>query len=267
MAEFCEGVGRIGLLALLYLAVGIFPLLLIGVALQFVSGRFRVCCAKLFGTRLYVWLTAPGVMLHEFSHALLCVVFHHEITEFVLFSPQKNGNLGWVSHKWDKNSFWQNLGCFFIGIAPLFFGVAAIVFLTLLLLPTEFLTFPDLPESGLAAFKTQFRSTFITLCRVWVETQILSDWKFWLWLYAVIAIGSQITLSRTDLSGTKSAAAALIGLLLLLAIAVALLPIDGVCLPLIAIRCSAMLCGLLFYLLLLFGVLTLLLTVAAKEWS
>lgn len=158
----------------------------------------------MFGARFCIWSTAPGVMLHEFSHALLCVVFRHRITDFALFSPQKNGNLGWVAHKWNPRSLWQNIGCFFIGVAPIAFGVAAIVFLTLLLLPAESLPFPPLPGSGLEAFRFQFRTTFLALCRFWIEPDLLLRWRSWLWLYAVFAIGSQITLSRADLAGAGS---------------------------------------------------------------
>lgn len=259
MPEFFDALGRTGVAALLWLAAGILPPLIAGTALQFVSGRFRLRCAETFGARFCIWATAPGVMLHEFSHALLCVVFRHKITDFALFSPQKNGNLGWVCHKWDRRSAWQNIGSFFIGVAPLCFGVAAIVFLTLLLLPHEALPFPALPDGGFAAFKFQFRATFLALCRIWVEPGILLDWRLWLWLYAVIAVGSQITLSRADLAGAKSGIAVLMVVLALSAVLAALLLPPGMLLSPGAIRCSAALCGLLFYLLLLFGLLTLLL--------
>ena len=154
MSEIGEAIAKAGLSALLLLAAGVLPPLAAGTVLQLVTGRFRRKAAEVFGARFCIWSTAPGVMLHEFSHALLCVVFRHRITDFALFSPQKNGNLGWVAHKWNPRSLWQNIGCFFIGVAPIAFGVAAIVFLTLLLLPAESLPFPPLPGSRRSAFSS-----------------------------------------------------------------------------------------------------------------
>lgn len=259
MSEIGEAIAKAGLSALLLLAAGVLPPLAAGTVLQLITGRFRRRVAEVFGARFCIWSTAPGVMLHEFSHALLCVVFRHRITDFALFSPQKNGNLGWVAHKWNPRSLWQNIGCFFIGVAPIAFGVAALVFLTLLLLPAESLPFPPLPGSGLEAFRFQFRTTFLALCRFWIEPDLLLRWRSWLWLYAVFAIGSQITLSRADLAGAGSGIAVLGTVLVLLAVSVAALLPPGITLPPAAIRCSAALCGLLFYLLLLFGLLTLIL--------
>jgi len=258
MAELSAAFLRVGTTALLLLAAIVLPPLAIGTVLQLVTGRLRRRAAEVFGAGFCVWVTAPGVMLHEFSHALFCLIFRHRITDFAPFYPQKNGNLGWVIHKWDPRSIWQNIGCFFIGTAPLAFGVAALVFLTLLLLPHGALPFPELPEHGLAAFRVQFRATFAALWKMWITPGFLSRYETWVWLYGVIAIGSQITLSRADLAGAKSG---ILVLSLLLAAAVLLggllLP-AGAGLPPGLVRCSAAVCGLLFYLLLFFGALTLL---------
>ena len=61
------------------------------------------------------------------------------------------------------------------------------------------------------------------------------------------------------LAGAGSGIAVLGTVLVLLAVSVAALLPPGITLPPAAIRCSAALCGLLFYLLLLFGLLTLIL--------
>lgn len=259
MGELAGVVLRTALDAGYLLAAGVLPPLIAGIVLQFVTSLFGVCCIEVFGIRFCVWVTAPGVMMHEFSHALACLVFRHRIRELVLFSPQKNGTLGWVIHEWDTHSLWQRIGCFFIGVAPLGFGLGAILFLTLQLLPYEALPFPDLPDGGAAGFKEQFRATFLGLCGVWINPGILSGWRFWVWLYAMIAIGSQISLSGADLEGAKSGAAALTLVLVVGAVVLALLFPDGMPLPVAAIRFSATICGLLFYLLLLFGGLALLL--------
>lgn len=249
---------RIGTTALLLLAAIVLPPLAIGTVLQLVTGRLRRRAAEVFGPGFCVWVTAPGVMLHEFSHALFCLIFRHRITDFAPFSPQKNGNLGWVVHKWDPRSVWQNVGCFFIGTAPLAFGVAALIFLTLLLLPHEALPFPELPGNGLAAFRIQFRATFSGLWRMWITPDFLPRSQTWIWFYGVIAVGSQITLSRADLAGAKSGVVVLSLLLIAAAVLGALLLPAGSGPPSALIRGSAAACGMLFYFLLFFSALTLL---------
>ena len=267
MPDGFSAVLRTVLGAVCLLAAGVVPPLIAGIALQYFSGSFRLRCAEVFGTRFCIWATAPGVMLHEFSHAFFCLIFRHRIKDFVLFSPQKNGNLGWVSHEWDRRSLWQNIGCFFIGVAPLGFGVTAIVFLTLLLLPYEALPFPEAAEAGVAGFKLQFRATFLGLCRMWIDPGVLSGWRFWIWLYAMIAIGSQITLSRSDLAGAKSGAVVLAVVLAAAALALASVLPRGTAVPAGVLRCSAAVCGLLFHLLMLFGGLTLLMMVCREGTS
>ncbi len=250
---------RVGPNLLLLLALVVVPPLAAGTVLQLITGRLRNRAAEVFGTRLCIYLTAPGVMLHEFSHALFCLIFRHKITDFALFSPQKNGNLGWVVHKWDPHSAWQNIGCFFIGIAPLAFGTAMLIFLTLLLLPHGALPFPELPESGAAAFRLQFRATFVGLWAMWITPEFLTRYQSWIWLYGVIATGSQITLSRADLAGAKSGIQVLSLLVITLVTIVAVLLPQNAGAPPQLVRCSAVVCGMLFYFLLFFGAITLLL--------
>lgn len=258
MDGFQAALLRTGGVALLLLAAVVLPPLAIGTVLQLVTGRLRRRAAEVFGARFCVWVTAPGVMLHEFSHALFCLIFRHRITDFTPFAPQMNGNLGWVEHKWDPHSIWQNIGCFFIGVAPLAFGVAALVFLTLLLLPHEALPFPALPTDGMEAFRLQFRATFGALWKMWITPGFLSRHQTWFWIYGVIAVGSQITLSRADLAGAMSGILVLSLLLVAGALLAALLLPAGAGLPPGAVRISAAVCGLLFYLLLFFSALTLL---------
>lgn len=258
MGETATALLRTGTTALLLLAAAVVPPLAIGTVLQLVTGRLRRRAVEVFGPGLCVWATAPGVILHEFSHALFCLVFRHRITDFAPFAPQKNGNLGWVEHKWDPRSIWQNIGCFFIGVAPLAFGVAALIFLSLLLLPADALPLPELPGSGTAAFRLQFRATFAALWKMWITPGFLSRGQTWIWLYGIIAIGSQITLSRADLAGAKSGILVLSLLLVSAALLGALLLPAGSGPPPALIRCSAAVCGMLFYFLLFFGTLTLL---------
>ena len=49
-----------------------------------------------------------------------------------------DGILGYVRYAYDPGSLWQRLGSFFVGIAPMVLGVAAILLLLRLLTPEVF---------------------------------------------------------------------------------------------------------------------------------
>lgn len=72
------------------------------------------------GVYITAWIGTP---VHEFSHALFCVIFGHKINEVALFKPDKaSGVLGYVTHNYNPKSIYQSIGNFFIGIAPLLVG-------------------------------------------------------------------------------------------------------------------------------------------------
>ncbi len=181
----------------------LFLLFLFGAAMQFVSSFFRNSLTGVFGMTFTAWLTAPGVMLHEAFHALACLIFGHKVKKVVFFSPQKNGSLGYVDHAYDPASPRQRLGHFFIGTAPLWGGYAAIFGLTLLLVPAEYL------PGGLR--------NFISLWWMWFQT---FQWQLCLWVYLILMIGSQITLSRSDLEGARLGVPLLFVLMFLAALGV-----------------------------------------------
>ena len=89
MGELAGVVLRTALDAGYLLAAGVLPPLIAGIVLQFVTSLFGVCCIEVFGIRFCVWATAPGVMMHEFSHALACLVFRHRINAALDCPPQK----------------------------------------------------------------------------------------------------------------------------------------------------------------------------------
>lgn len=76
-----------------------------------------------------------GVPIHEFSHALMALLFRHNIRSIVLFKPEPaKGTLGYVEHQYN-NTMFQRIGCFFIGIAPLAGGCIALYLNNALLYP------------------------------------------------------------------------------------------------------------------------------------
>lgn len=68
------------------------------------------------------WIGTP---VHEISHVIMCMIFGHKVEEVSLFKPEsESGVLGYVVHRYDSKSFYQSVGCLFIGIAPLLGNMA-----------------------------------------------------------------------------------------------------------------------------------------------
>lgn len=101
-------------LNMLYLIV---PLVALIAALYVMQ---KTWCAVFGHKSIYLtgWIGTP---IHEISHVLMCIIFGHKVEEVSLFKPEPDsGVLGYVVHRYDPKSFYQSVGCLFIGMAPLF---------------------------------------------------------------------------------------------------------------------------------------------------
>ena len=74
------------------------PLLLFALLLHTTAALIRQRAALLCGPQLHLWLTFPGVVVHELGHAFFCLVFGHKIVAISLFRPGADGVLGYVKH-------------------------------------------------------------------------------------------------------------------------------------------------------------------------
>ena len=189
-------IGQVLWQTILFLLIGVLPWIAVALVMQLLSNSIRKSLAKIFGIQGYIYLTAPGVMIHEIGHAVFCLIFRHKIVEMKLFSPEEDGTLGYVNHSYNPNSFYQRLGNFFIGTGPIWFGVAVLCLISWMLLPNEMQI-----------------SDFFSL-NFW------GRWQSYIWLYLALTISSHITLSPPDLAGSVDGgiaiiATALMGFLLL----------------------------------------------------
>ncbi|MFA4996215.1 MAG: M50 family metallopeptidase [Patescibacteria group bacterium] len=131
------------------------------------------------GYRIFV---APGVIVHEFSHALMCLVTGAKISKMSLFD--KEG--GKVEHTSPKIPI---IGQIVISLAPIFFGAVVIYFLSrrLGINSVDFATI-HLTKEGIAEL---FKSVFSNL-----NFRIASTWII---LYLVLSITATLTPSFQDL--------------------------------------------------------------------
>ena len=184
-------IGTAILNTVLFLLFGILPWIAIAFIMQLLSNSIRKSLTKILGIQGYIYLTCPGVMVHEIGHALFCVIFRHKIVEMKLFSPEADGTLGYVNHSYNPKSFYQRIGNFFIGTGPIWFGIAVLCFVSWLFLPNEM------------NIGNLFSANF------W------GRWQSYVWLYFALTIASHITLSSPDLVGATDGGVAILATALL----------------------------------------------------
>lgn len=198
------------------------PGLILGGLLQLFSNRLRSKMAQFMGTNAFVYLTFPGVIIHELGHALFCLIFRHEIVEMKLFSPENDGTLGYVNHRYNPRNHYQMAGLFFIGTGPIWLGALTIFFLSKILLPEASHHFEFNQETldpsimgiihvGWKIFISSLKSSTIFL-----SPDIWGHWQMYVWIYFIFAIGSHITLSAPDMSGAYTGFFSLTGLIFII---------------------------------------------------
>lgn len=191
---------------------------LVGFLIHFFSSRFygvfrdsrTVCLATGF----------IGTPIHELSHALMCLVFGHKITEIKLFQIDDSGTLGYVKHSYNPKNLYHQAGNYFIGVAPLVGGSVFLYLMMRLLLPSSFAV-----TSILLADLTQLQqdgldfSFFVYLVEV-MATIIRSIFAYEfglnsvIFLVLVLCMSLHMNLSQADLKGSVQALPLIAGFLL-----------------------------------------------------
>lgn len=167
----------------------------------FIIALMRRAFCALMGYSGPTILLATGIVgtpIHELSHALMCVIFGHSITEIKLYQPNSDdGALGYVSHTYNRRNIYHQIGNFFIGTAPVLVGSGVLILLMRLLVPDAFETvFEEMLV--IDSFGSIF--PYIGAC----ISSIFSDmgaWQTWVFLLLALMISSHLELSGADIKG------------------------------------------------------------------
>lgn len=154
-----------------------------------------------------------GTVIHEFSHFLMCLVFKHQVVEVAWFRPlqgMQDGVLGYVKHSYNPKDWYQQIGNFFIGIAPILLGSVIILLLFKLLLPHTARTYTDAISRNVQQMNHTFSISHI-LKLMWEQTlglfknlftkKNIKQPVFWVFLSLVYSISTHMSLSLADLKG------------------------------------------------------------------
>jgi hypothetical protein len=142
---------------------------------------------SVLGRIVFYLLVFPGVVLHEGSHFLACLLTRTKVSRFAPFSPGRSNDgrfvLGYVRH--ERRAF--PVGAI-IGLAPILLNPLALLFVTALLTP---LTLQEVAHPSIEVMgKEIIASGFLT------DTPLLAT--TWAYLSLSFALGS--VPSREDLS-------------------------------------------------------------------
>ncbi len=156
-----------------------------------------------------------GTPIHECSHALMCLLFRHKITEISFYRISDDGVMGYVKHTYNPRNFYQQIGNFFIGTAPVILGSGVILLLFMCLANDSFTamwseisvaaTSENTALSMLAAFGKMFPIVF--------APSNFANGLWYLFFVLAICIALHLTLSPDDI---KSAVPGLIFIAILL---------------------------------------------------
>ncbi|KEK22213.1 hypothetical protein [Bacillus gaemokensis] len=191
----------------LFSLIGI--IILVGFLLGYLETLTRTYWTRAFGRKGFLLSAWIGVPIHELGHAVMCVLFRHQIVAIQLFPTNtNNGYLGYVKHQYNPKSIYQRIGNFFIGIAPIFSGMIVLILSMYYFVPQSFSLFinnleinTQSPSINIEVIQNIFLSSMLLVKSLFTISN-LSTPSFWLFLFIAICISTHIALSKPDIEGS-----------------------------------------------------------------
>ncbi|MCX7874893.1 MAG: hypothetical protein N2321_01860 [Melioribacteraceae bacterium] len=184
---------------------------LFGLLLFFISKLTRKVFVNSGYYKLDIYLTGwIGVPVHEIGHAIFCLIFRHKINEMKLFQINSfDGTLGYVNHSYNKNSYYQIIGNFFIGAGPIIFGSFVLYVLMYFLVPNQnqisnLLSANSIQNLSIKNIFANVENLFSIgnmLVKFLFTSSNFTSVYFFIFLYISLCISSHMQLSPPDIKG------------------------------------------------------------------
>jgi len=206
------GVGDVFVRIAILLALAAGPFVVFALIIHFLEHAIQRRLSLRFGWKSVLWTGWLGTPIHELSHVAMCYLFRHRIDELVLFEPdQYSGRLGYVRHSFRRGNWFEEIGNVFIGIAPLIGGTMALAVLLWTFYPDAAVAAGD--DSSATGVITATFATAGAICNNILQWSHFGTFRFWVFLYLVLCVGSHMAPSSSDYAGAGRGAI-LLGLLL-----------------------------------------------------
>lgn len=193
--------------------LGIF--IIFGIVLNLIESKNNQLIQQSLGINFIVFTGFIGTVVHELSHMLMAFIFNHKIIKVELFRPLKykeDGVLGYVRHTYNPNSLYQQVGNFFIGIAPMVFGTLTIWIILIIFSNDTYILiinsihtdlYINLLNSSdyLKCFYLLIEDIFSILQHV-LSFKYLFDINHFIMLFCIYSISTHMSLSFADLKGS-----------------------------------------------------------------
>lgn len=149
-----------------------------------------------------------GTPIHEYSHALMCVLFGHTVKKISLFGDSKRSKtLGYVEHTYYRKNLYQQIGNFFIGISPILAGGAVILLLVRILVPDMFFAMKGEIAQMRTVLVTGFDADAVSALLGGIPAMLGSffspenflNWRWWICMVLSFAIAIHMEVSRSDI--------------------------------------------------------------------
>lgn len=149
---------------------------------------------------------AVGTPVHELSHALMCLIFGHRITDMKIYSNKKRSKtLGYVEHSYNRRNVYHLVGNFFIGIAPIVVGGLVVTLFVRLLTPWMYndmmKEFSDVMSADGAGFFTEMVKSIVSVFISFFKFSNFTSWRWWVCIILAFAISIHMEISRSDIKG------------------------------------------------------------------
>ncbi len=173
-----------------------------------------------------------GTPVHELGHALMCLLFGHRIIAMSLWQPRAtDGNLGFVTHRYNPRHPYQVLGNLFIGIGPVFSGLGVLTLVLWLCFPATLADYvAAMRATGVGDGGQGSRSLFFEGLKMLphIVDELIGDGRVPLWgrvvgLLVLLSVSLHIDLSPDDIKGSLRAIPLYMVLVLILTVVCALL--------------------------------------------
>ena len=193
--------------------LGIF--VIFGFIFNVIENKNNQLIQRSLGEKFIIFTGFIGTVVHEVSHLIMALIFNHKIVKVELFRPRKykeDGILGFVKSTYNPNSIYQQVGNFFIGIAPMIFGTLTIWLLFIIFsnnIYTMFLNYMNiglytnyLQSSNYSGFFNLLVHDVFLLLKTIFSFDYIFNVNHLIMLFLIYSISTHMTLSLVDLKGS-----------------------------------------------------------------